>query len=416
MNIANQYRRVRSFTSKLCENLQPEDCVIQSMPDVSPTRWHLAHTTWFFETFVLQTSVDDYRVFSDDFCFLFNSYYNAVGEQYPRDRRGLLSRPTVAEVWEYRQHVDEQMTKLLEQSNTNDVLRVTELGLHHEQQHQELMLTDIKHVLSVNPLYPPLLDPTKSPPSESHHQPLAWCLREPGIVEAGAQGDRFCFDNELPRHEVLLHPHRLANRLVTNGEYMEFVEQGGYQEPSLWLSLGWHTVNQQRWRSPLYWVSLDRKWYEFTLYGLRELQLDEPVTHISFFEADAFARWRSLRLPTEFEWENAAATQPIRGNFADNGPWHPRPYSEQQNASEQPGQLWGDVWEWTSSPYVAYPGYRAPSGALGEYNGKFMCNQYVLRGGSCFTSTDHIRRSYRNFFPPDARWQASGFRLAGELD
>ena len=408
-SIADRYRRVRALSHTLCETLEPEDCSIQSMPDVSPTRWHLAHTTWFFETFVLSTQ-PGYRPQNNKFTYLFNSYYNAVGEQFPRTRRGLVSRPTVAEVMAYRRAVDDQMLALLASERfANDVslAAVVELGLNHEQQHQELIVTDIKHVLSCNPLWPVYREGefalSQAPQS-------GWSQFDEGLYWIGHAGDGFAYDNESPRHRVFLEAFRLANGLATCGEFLEFMTDGGYTRPELWLSEGWATVCEHKWRAPLYWIEQDCEWHEFTMAGLVRIDPHRP----SYFEADAFARWRGARLATEAEWEVASQNVLMAGNFADTllenaAALHPsgRPASE-----GQPAHMFGDVWEWTASAYSPYPGYRPADGALGEYNGKFMCNQYVLRGGSCATPSDHIRRTYRNFFPASSRWQFSGIRLA----
>lgn len=379
------------------------------MPDVSPTRWHLAHTTWFFETFVLKPHVTDYRPANAAFEYLFNSYYNTVGKQFPRAQRGFLSRPTVGEVWDYRQQVDLALEQFLSGPIPDEVAHVVELGIQHEQQHQELMLTDIKHVLSCNPLFPQYQARPATPPATAPIDGSEWRSFEGGIQRFGFSGDEFCFDNECPRHEALLTDFALQDRLVTNREFLEFMNDGGYQRPEFWLSMGWGTVQSEQWNAPLYWHQQNDAWHAFTLSGLEPIDLDAPVTHVSYFEADAFARWSQARLPTEFEWEHAASSQSLVGNFAESLHFHPA-------AASPPGdgmrQMFGDVWEWTASQYTAYPGYRPPTGALGEYNGKFMCNQFVLRGGSCVTSGSHIRATYRNFFPPDARWQFSGIRLA----
>ncbi len=412
--LIERYQSTREFTAKICEPLEVEDCVIQSMPDVSPTRWHLAHTTWFFETFILKPYRDNYVSSNDAFEYLFNSYYNTVGKQFPRSQRGLLSRPTVKDVWHYRNQVDDAMVELLAAGTHEDLRAVVEIGLQHEQQHQELMLTDIKHVLSCNPLYPQYAD--KSIPSNAVNE-AGWIPFTGGVRSIGFQDDEngFCFDNELPVHEALLRDYSLQNRLVTNREYLAFIDDGGYLKPESWLSMGWGAVQENEWSAPLYWIRKDDGWFEFTLSGVRPLDLDAPVCHVSYFEADAYARWSGNRLPTEFEWENAASGVEIDGNFADSLTFHPVAASDSgasNSAGATPKQLFGDVWEWTSSAYAAYPGYQPPSGALGEYNGKFMCNQFVLRGGSCATSHSHIRPTYRNFFPPEARWQFSGIRLA----
>ncbi len=404
--LLERYRAIRRFSRELCDSLAPEDCVIQSMPDVSPTRWHLAHTTWFFETFVLGRFLDGYQLHNEAYRVLFNSYYNTVGEQFPRSRRGLLSRPTVQEVWDYRDYVDEHIERLFSQHDADQARDVIELGLHHEQQHQELMLTDIKHVLSCNPLYPVyrIREPTNSdPPSDTN-----WLDFAEGLYQFGHDDGGFAYDNETPRHRAFLHSYRIADRLVTNHEYLKFMRDGGYQRPEFWLSLGWATVQQQNWQAPLYWQQLPDGWHQFTLAGLKPVAPSEPVCHVSYFEADAFARWAGKRLPTEFEWELAANGQPTTGNFAESLRFHPEPIGGE---IRERNQWFGDVWEWTASPYSPYPGYRPAEGAIGEYNGKFMCNQFVLRGGSCATSQSHIRTTYRNFFPPDARWQFSGMRL-----
>jgi ergothioneine biosynthesis protein EgtB len=381
------------------------------MPDVSPTRWHLAHTTWFFETFVLKRQAE-YQCFNDKYEFLFNSYYNTVGEQFPRPRRGLLSRPTVAEVLEYREYVDRHMAELLGDDVEGNVLSVVRLGLNHEQQHQELMLTDIKHVLSCNPLFPtyqenPLLSVATAA------EDCDGVRFDEGIYEIGFDGDGFAFDNEGPRHRAFLSSFSMHPNLVTSGDYLRFVEDGGYKRPELWLSLGWHQVNEEGWEAPLYWHAIDGCWKHFSLGGLVDLDLSLPVCHVSYYEADAFSRWAGARLPTEAEWEVASSKAASEGNFAElllDAHYAVHPTNRSLVDAELP-QMMGDVWEWTSSPYVAYPGYQPAAGALGEYNGKFMCNQYVLRGGSCATPVGHARKTYRNFFPPEARWQFTGIRL-----
>ena len=397
------YARVRARTLALCETLEPEDTVVQSMPDVSPTKWHLAHVTWFFERFVLEHFVPDYTRFEDVFDYLFNSYYYSVGQMHSRPMRGLITRPTLAEVIAYRSRIDDAMASLLEARDDEPELRErVVLGLNHEQQHQELLLTDIKHVFSCNPARPALRDDlaaaASAPPAALTYRPGPAGIRPVGASRAG-----FCFDNELPRHDTLLAPHRIGSRLVTNGEFREFVTDGGYRDARLWLSDGWAAVNGQGWTRPLYWdEGLDS---EFTLGGTREIDDDAPVCHVSFYESDAFARWADARLPTEFEWETAASTGEIAGNLMESQYWHPV-------AGGTNPQFFGDVWEWTSSSYAPYPGYQPLAGSLGEYNGKFMCNQMTVRGGSCVTADDHIRPSYRSFFYPDARWQFLGFRLA----
>ncbi len=405
---STRYEQVRAFTERLCAPLATEDYVVQSMPDVSPAKWHLAHTTWFFETFVLAAACPDYRPFHPRYGYLFNSYYNAVGERHARPQRGLLTRPTVAEIYAYRAHVDAAMRDLLAGGLPSDAAglgSVVELGLHHEQQHQELILTDIKHVLSCNPLRPAYQEPRSTPAAAAPE--LGWVRYAEGLFRIGHEGSGFAFDNETPRHRVFLEAFQLATRLVTNGEYLAFMADGGYRRPELWLSDGWNTVGALGWQAPLYWEQRDGEWWSFTLSGLQPIAPAEPICHLSYYEADAYARWAGARLPTEAEWERVAVDAPPAGNFVEDGRLHPAPAS---GGGLQ--QMLGDVWEWTSSPYVPYPGFRTLDGALGEYNGKFMCNQLVLRGGSCATSRTHIRRTYRNFFPPDARWQFSGLRLA----
>ncbi len=403
-SLSARFARIRDASLSLCEYLTIEDQVVQSMPDVSPTKWHLAHVTWFFERFVLLPHAEGYELFDEQFHYLFNSYYYTAGQMHARPQRGLLTRPTVAEVIEYRQHVDAAVLRRLENDVDRDLAFLVELGLNHEQQHQELMLTDIKHVLSCNPLQPAahleLVSPTVIEPA-----PLTFIQGQTGIHEIGHAGDGFCFDNETPRHETLLHPHAIGSRLVTNGEYRDFVRDGGYENCELWLSDGWATVNERGWLRPLYWAEgLDG---EFTLGGLRELDVNAPVTHVSYYEADAFARWAGARLPTEAEWETAARKQEIEGNFVESSYWQP--------VAGDGTQYFGDVWEWTSSAYAPYPGFKPLEGSLGEYNGKFMCNQMTVRGGSCATALDHIRPEYRSFFYPDARWQFLGIRLAKDL-
>ncbi len=405
---SKRYHRVRQFSTFLCDPLKIEDFCIQSMPDVSPTKWHLAHSTWFFETFILRELESGYTPYHPEYGYLFNSYYQTVGPQWTRALRGSLSRPTVQEVSEYREHVDGHMNTWLaglDPDRSGDGLELVELGLHHEQQHQELMLMDIKHVFASNPLCPvyrELHEDQRCAP------PLGWQVSPGGVQRIGHDGDSFCYDNELPSHETLVHPHALASRLVTNGEYLAFIEDRGYQRVDLWLSLGWDTVQARAWNAPLYWRKLDGVWHEMTLGGLKPLNPAQPVGHVSFFEADAYARWAGGRLPTEAEWEIAANTLPMEGNFVHSQRYHPAVAPEGEGLQ----QMFGDLWEWTSSPYTPYPGYRPPPGPIGEYNGKFMCNQYVLRGGCCATAQSHMRRTYRNFFPPDARWPFTGIRLA----
>ncbi len=410
-HLIRRFQGVRQFSEALCAPLVPEDYVIQSMPDVSPTKWHLAHTSWFFETFILRPHLQQYGLFHSQFPFLFNSYYVQAGERHCRARRGLLSRPTVTEVYQYRGHVDAHMVELLETAD-DDLFAVleplVEIGIHHEQQHQELMLTDIKHVFSINPLYPAYQSHVADPVETA--APFEWIRFEEGVREVGHADHSFSFDNELPRHKTYIHNFALASRLVTNGEYIEFMEAGGYERPELWLSAGWATVQEEDWQSPMYWEKKHGRWYVFTLSGLQPVNLAAPVCHVSYFEADAYARWYGARLATEQEWEVAAASLPVAGNFVDAGFYHPRAASSDAGAGLQ--QMYGEVWQWTQSQYTAYPGYKPAEGALGEYNGKFMCNQFVLRGASCATSKSHARKTYRNFFPPDSRWQFMGIRLA----
>jgi ergothioneine biosynthesis protein EgtB len=408
-----RFEKIRNFTLDLCRTLEPEDCVVQSMPDVSPTKWHLAHTTWFFETFVLKRWLPGYQPEIPEYAYLFNSYYNAAGDMHRRDLRGLISRPTVNKAKKYRASIDSHIGKLLsgaEEKLVAEMEPIITLGIHHEQQHQELLLTDIKHVFAQNPLHP-IFREQKIDVVGQRPPPIKFVEFNEAIVEIGHNDSGFSYDNEGPQHRVLLQPFGLASRLVTNGEFIEFIEAGGYTRAEFWLSLGWFTVNEQHWQAPLYWVKRDGDWWNFTLSGFRRVDESEPVTHLSYFEADAYANWAGARLPTEFEWEHAAADCLMDGNFVENERFHPQSISTSVRDGHL-GQMFGDVWEWTRSAYSPYPGYRAESGALGEYNGKFMCNQYVLRGGSCATSRGHIRRTYRNFFQPEKRWQFNGIRLA----
>ncbi len=407
--LPRRYAEVRGFSERLCAPLSAEDCGLQSMPDASPVKWHLAHTTWFFETFVLD-KLPGYRVFDDSFRYLFNSYYNTIGEQFPRPKRGLMSRPTLEEVLDYRRHVDDAVAELLAKDGGRDpqTAEVLEIGLHHEQQHQELMLTDLKHGLSFNPMRPSYSDGAFE---SAEAAPLKWLSFEEGLRWIGHESEAFAFDNESPRHRVFCESFEIANRLVTCGEYLQFMEDGGYRRPELWLSLGWNQVCSDGWTAPLYWFEQDGRWQEHTLAGAVDVDPNRPVCHVSYFEADAFARWADARLPTEAEWETASAeSEGDAVGFVDRlldagHAVHPGA------GGIRPGNLLGDAWQWTSSPYTAYPGYAPAPGALGEYNGKFMCNQYVLRGGSCATHSSHIRRTYRNFFPADTRWQFAGIRL-----
>ncbi|KAA9327283.1 ergothioneine biosynthesis protein EgtB [Hymenobacter busanensis] len=413
---------MRRQTADICRPLLPEDTVVQPVIDVSPPKWHLAHTTWFFETFLLREHLPGYRVFHEQYAFLFNSYYNSLGSRVNRADRGTLSRPPLADVYAYRAYVDEHMQRLLASSDGDPAVPfadVFELGLQHEQQHQELLVTDIKYILSTNPLAPAYWPETPAEPSTTAAAPAAW-LPVPGqlgtIGYQPAAGDPtgFCFDNELPAHRAYVDNFQLQNRLVTNGEYLEFVRAGGYQDFRYWLGEGWDLVQSQQWQAPLYWVERDGRWLRYTHHGLQPLNLAAPVTHVSFYEADAYAHWTGARLPTEAEWELAArhfAPATAAGNFLESQRFDPVPLPADA-APDQCHQLLGDCWEWTYSAYHPYPGYQKAAGALGEYNGKFMVNQLVLRGGSCATPASHIRVSYRNFFHADKRWQFTGIRLA----
>ncbi len=417
-DLVHAYNAIRAQSHHFCQPLVPEDYVIQSMPDASPTKWHLAHTTWFFETFILQPHCPDYRPFHPQFNYLFNSYYLTIGERHCRPKRGLLSRPTVAEIHHYRLHVDQHMLPLirsLDGPRLAQIAPLIEIGLNHEQQHQELMLTDIKHAFWVNPLHPVYRDRTI--PLSASTQPLQWTPFAEGIRAIGHDGGGFAYDNESPRHRVFLESFAIASRLVTNAEYLAFIEDGGYERGDLWLSAGWNTVQSEAWQAPLYWQKRDGQWSIFTLSGQRPIALEEPVCHVSYFEADAYARWAGARLPTEAEWEDAAENAPLAGNFVEDENYHPIPLQNSPSSpSAAPRQMFGDVWEWTLSQYLPYPGYRPPPGALGEYNGKFMCNQFVLRGGSCATPKSHIRRTYRNFFPPERAGNSRASDWRGSYD
>jgi ergothioneine biosynthesis protein EgtB len=397
------YQEVRTTTLQLTEPFSPEDQMVQSMPDCSPAKWHLAHTTWFFETFILREHLPGYQPFDPGFKQLFNSYYKQVGSHPYRGSRGLMSRPSLERVRAYRAHVDEAMLACLETGDEKTAALV-ELGLNHEQQHQELIVTDLKHALWSMPLGP---DRRGQPSLSSRSAPVSWIGFEGGLHEIGHAGAGFAFDNEGPRHKVFLPPFRIASRLVTNAEYLEFMNDGGYRRAELWLSDGWDTVSSQGWNAPLYWEEQDGTWLEFGFDGLRELDPAAPACHVSYYEADAFAHWANARLPREEEWEVASSRAARSGTFLESRKFHAQPASG--GGLEQ---MFGEAWQWTASPYVAYPGFNAAPGAIGEYNGKFMCNQLVLRGGSCATPESHIRATYRNFFPPHARWQFMGIRLA----
>jgi len=407
LTLPDRFLATRSLTESLASSLSAEDQTVQSMPDVSPTKWHRAHTTWFFETFLLLPSLSGYRVFHPEFGYLFNSYYEGVGARYPRQDRGLVSRPGVEAIAEYRHHVDRAMANLLADAPDTAVTRLTELGIQHEQQHQELLLMDIKHVLSRNPLLP-AYDAVRLP-APSASEETTWTEYAEGTRDVGHTGPGFCFDNELPRHRVYLESFSLADRLVTCGQWLAFIEDAGYHRAELWLSDGWAAVRSEGWESPLYWSKADDgSWQEFTLGGASPVNPAQPVCHLSYYEADAFARWAGCRLPTEAEWEVAAGSRSVTGHFLDQTRLHPRP----DDGPSRDASPFGDVWQWTSSAYSPYPGFEPAPGAVGEYNGKFMVNQYVLRGGSCVTPPDHLRATYRNFFPPAARWAFSGLRLA----
>jgi ergothioneine biosynthesis protein EgtB len=441
-SLINKFQRIRQQSLKLCHELEIEDFELQADAFVSPIKWHLAHTSWFFETFVLKNT-PDYQVFHPQFEYLFNSYYNAVGKQYPRDKRGLMSRPTVKEVKAYRQYVDQRLNKLLAATHalTKEQIDLITLGLNHEQQHQELMLTDLKYNLSFNPLYPiyaktkfPLEQAPDSNPN-TDIEALQFIEFGGGIYNFGHKGIGFSFDNETPRHQSLVQDFRIAHRLITNEEYCHFIDAGGYQDPQYWLADGWAWVQQNNVSGPLYWQieseegkGEDNKTehaktplrYEFRLTGYGQLHPQQPVTHISFYEADAYARWAGKRLPSEYEWEVASKKRAISGTFVESQSFHPLQLATYKNSSgdnskDEMKQLFGDCWQWTQSSYAPYPGFKTPEGAVGEYNGKFMCNQMVLRGGSCATPKDHLRATYRNFFYPQDRWQFTGIRLAEDV-
>jgi ergothioneine biosynthesis protein EgtB len=416
--LAERFATTRRLTEELSALLSAEDQTVQSMPDVSPTKWHRAHTAWFFETFLLAAGLDGYETFNPAFGYLFNSYYEGVGARYPRPDRGLVSRPGIAEVADYRHHVDAAMALLFEHGLDRHRAFLVELGVQHEQQHQELLLMDIKHVLSRNPLCPAYAE--HDLPGPGHPGPLTWTTHPGGTMPIGHGGGGFGFDNEFPRHRIHLEPFALADRTVTCGEWMAFIDDGGYRRPELWLSDGWAMVTAEGWESPFYWTDQRGTWHEFTLAGDGPVDPTRPVCHVSYYEADAYARWAGHRLPTEAEWEVVTAAHEVdRGTAArqavqaahllDTEILHPSAVAEGR------ASLFGDVWQWTSSAYSPYPGFAPEAGAVGEYNGKFMVNQYVLRGGSCVTPPDHIRATYRNFFPPSARWVFSGLRLARNI-
>lgn len=411
-SLLQHYHSIRKKTEELCQPLDIEMYVIQSHPDVSPPKWHLAHTTWFFETFILKTQ-KNYQLFDPLFHYLFNSYYKTQGNAYPRDQRGLLARPSVKEVYEYRKYVDDAIDDLINRlENLDKIAHLCTLGLNHEQQHQELLLMDLKYNFNIDPSYPSYQSSTTAKSKATLK--LEFIEQNGGLIAIGAEEKHFCFDNELPRHHYYLKPFSIANRLINNQEYLQFINEDGYHRPELWLDDGWYYSQKNAINAPLYWKLIDNKWYEYTLHGLQPLDLTAPVAHISYYEADAYARYKQARLPTEFEWEHCAATlSNLTGNFLDKENFHPHAAHKQDNALMQ---LFGDLWEWTSSAYLPYPGFKSLPGSLGEYNGKFMNNQMVLRGGCCVTPQDHIRTSYRNFFQQDKRWQFSGIRLCKDID
>ncbi|MBU1215089.1 MAG: ergothioneine biosynthesis protein EgtB [Gammaproteobacteria bacterium] len=409
--LIERYRTVRARSEALCAPLQVEDYCIQAMESVSPPKWHLAHVSWFFEMFILVPYAKRYRMLREEYAHLFNSYYETAGTFFPRPQRGMLSRPTVQEIYDYRHHVDGALLELLSdvpEQHAADIMQRLQLGLEHEIQHQELLLMDTCYNFSINPLHP-VYHQIKLR-SASPLAKMGWQDFAAGIVEIGHDGDAFAYDNERQRHKTYVQDFRLATRLVSNAEYLSFIDDGGYERVELWLSDAWRTLKEQHWQAPLYWFRQDRDWMHFDLTGAHELRLDEPVSHLSYYEADAYARWAGKRLPTETEWEHAASTQPISGNFFDSGLYVPRP-------AQQTGltQMFGDLWEWTQSAYLPYPGFKPLPGTLGEYNGKFMCDQMVLRGGCCVTAQDHMRTSYRNFFRAADRWMFSGLRLAEDI-
>lgn len=402
--------RVRAFTEEITEPLEIEDYVVQVTENASPAKWHLAHTTWFFETFLLEKELKDYDPIHPQYSYLFNSYYLQTGVPHCRARRGNISRPTVKQVFEYRESINEHVAGLIKNATDEQYKKwapIIEIGIHHEQQHQELLMTDLKYMFAQNPLNITYKEADR--PKVKSVPELSWSSFGEGVYEVGHKGDDFGYDNEFPRHKTYIHDFELANRLVTNAEFIEFIESGAYGEPKWWLDEGFSTVRDEGWNAPLYWEKRDGEWWQFTLSGMEKVDPNEPVTHVSYFEADAYARWRGYRLPTEFEWEVAAESMEVTGNFADAANLHPVAL---QNARSGLQQMFGDVWQWTQSSYAPYPGYKPLPGALGEYNGKFMSNQYVLRGGSCATSKSHFRKTYRNFFHANERWQFTGIRLA----
>ncbi|MCP4684269.1 MAG: ergothioneine biosynthesis protein EgtB [bacterium] len=418
--LTDKYNAVRQQTEAICRPLETEDYVIQSIDDVSPPKWHLGHTTWFFEQVILEEFLSGYKRYHPEFYFVFNSYYESFGERVLRSRRGTLSRPLVRQVYDYRREIDRRMLELfesVEEPQLGELARLTTLGINHEQQHQELLVTDIKHILADNPLRPVYLESEDSV-STANVPDVGWVPFEGGLHEFGAAAPPFAYDNESPRHQAWVGGFRMADRPVTCGEYLEFIEGGGYKNSLLWLSDGWDTVQSLRWTAPLYWEQADDTWLINTLTGFRAVRPEEPVCHVSFYEAAAYAGWAGKRLPTEFEWELAVrfgAGKRLKGNFLESGRFHPAALDAEPPDNSRLRQVFGDVWEWTNSAYLPYPGYLREQGALGEYNGKFMSNQMVLRGGSCATPQSHIRDTYRNFFQCDKRWQFTGIRMACDV-
>jgi ergothioneine biosynthesis protein EgtB len=421
--LAVRFRSTRTRTIELIQSLTPEDMMVQSCPEASPAKWHLAHTTWFFESFILREFLTGYRIFNPDFAWLFNSYYQSFAAFPEKRLRSSFSRPSIDEILRYRLHVDEAIEQLLENTSDAEALKRIELGANHEEQHQELLLTDVLHAFFTNPLRPAYLSDRSPLSSTARNETTAhgWVHFEGGLVDVGHDSKSFSFDNELPRHRVWLEPYSLADRLVTNSEFAAFIADGGYKRAELWLSAGWDTVQREGWRAPLYWSNTEGAWTLFTLRGEQSFHAMQaaPVSHVSYYEADAYARWARCRLATEFEWEDAARDQPVNGNLLESGSLMPvPPLPEKPDAAttllpkSRLVQTWGDCWEWTASAYLGYPGFHPLPGSLGEYNGKFMSGQMVLRGGSCVTPAAHIRASYRNFFSPETRWQFSGIRLA----
>ena len=412
--LLQQFNRVRAATEQITEGLTEEDMVLQSMPDASPSKWHLAHTTWFFEEFVLAPYQPQFKAQNPEFGYLFNSYYEHVGKRHQRPLRGMLSRPSLKQVLSYRREINEKLTQLLDSplSSQSKMLDLVELGLHHEMQHQELLLTDILHALSLHPFHPQVKAGFQQP-SNPDVATLKFHQFDEAEIEIGTIDKVFHFDCEAPRHRIIQQAFALSNRPVSNGDWLEFINDRGYQTPTLWLSDGWARCQEENWNTPLYWNNKEGQWFQYGLNGLRAIDLNSPVCHISYYEADAFARWAGCRLPREQEWERAATQQQVAGNFLEQQQWRPRALAT--TSEKHPHQLFGDVWEWTQSSYSAYPGYQPAEGAVGEYNGNFMCGQFVLRGGSCVTPIQQIRPSYRNFFYPHQRWQFSGLRLAKDV-